>query len=172
MPEEFVPFIFVFVFFAVFVLGIGITIARVFIAGRKNEQRQQEAAKAYRERAASSSSTENKYTSMTNEQRDRLNYLRQKYSSLSTEDKHERHVADADEHAHAGEEEHYEEIVGSLGEVNDEGCEDLSGVRFIMRDIAYEADDGEETDYTKLVHAMVLGEIINTPRFKEPHRHK
>ena len=83
--------------------------------------------------------------------------------------KHEKHVADSHAHGHSGEEEHYEEIVGSLGEVNDEGCADLSGVRFIASDLSYEIQSQETPDYDRLAQAMVLGEIINTPRFKAPY---
>lgn len=83
--------------------------------------------------------------------------------------KHEKHVADSHAHGHEGEEEHYEEIVGSLGEVNDEGCADLSGVRFIASDLAYEIQSQETPDYDRLAQAMVLGEIINSPRFKTPY---
>lgn len=83
--------------------------------------------------------------------------------------KHQKHVEDASEHAHLGEEEHYEEIIGSLGEVNDEGCTDLNGVRFLVNDLAYELHSDKEVDYDRIAQAMVLGEIINTPRFKAPY---
>ena len=83
--------------------------------------------------------------------------------------KHEKHVADSHAHGHEGEEEHYEEIVGSLGEVNDEGCADLAGVRFIASDLAYEIAVQDTPDYDRLAQAMVLGEIINSPRFKTPY---
>lgn len=82
---------------------------------------------------------------------------------------HEKHIADAAKHSHKGVEEHYEEIVGSLGDVNDEGCADLDGVRFIQHDVAYE-DVDEKKDYSSAVRAMVLGEVLNTPRFKTPYR--
>lgn len=81
------------------------------------------------------------------------------------------HVADAKAHGHKGEEEHYDEIVGSLGDVNDEGCADLDGVRFIAHDAAYDGEEGAR-DYTAVVRAMVLGEILNEPRFKHPYRRK
>lgn len=83
--------------------------------------------------------------------------------------KHAKHVEDSHAHEHLGEEEHYEEIVGSLGEVSDEGCADLSGVRFIANDLAYEIHSEQEIDYDRLAQAMVLGEIVNNPRFKAPH---
>ena len=105
-------------------------------------------------------------TTMTDEQRRRLDYLREQLKQREADEKHERHQADAHEHGHAGEEEHYEEIVGSLGEINDEGCEDLNGVRFIAHDLAYDASEGGEHDYAELAKAMVLGDVINTPRFK------
>ena len=83
--------------------------------------------------------------------------------------KHQKHVADSHAHGHVGEEEHYEEIVGSLGEINDEGCADLSGVRFLANDLAYEIKSNEAVDYDRLAQAMVLGEIVNSPRFKTPY---
>lgn len=72
------------------------------------------------------------------------------------------------DHTHAGQEvEHYEKIVGSLGEVSDEGCDELEGVRLIAHDLAY---DGEESnrDYTEVAKIVVLGDVINNPRFKKP----
>lgn len=98
--------------------------------------------------------------------------LLQKYTRPSiTEqnDKHDKHVEDAHAHEHVGEEEHYEEIVGSLGVVNDEGCADLNGVRFIASDLAYEIQTQEKVDFDRLAQAMVLGEIVNSPRFKTPY---
>ena len=87
--------------------------------------------------------------------------------------KHKKHLEDIEEHGHTGREEHYEEIVGSLGEVNDEGCADLSGVRFLADDIAYDLQEQDKVDYNRIAQAMVLGEIVNTPRFKSPYsRHK
>ena len=83
--------------------------------------------------------------------------------------KHAAHVADSHAHGHMGEEEHYDEIVGSLGEVHDEGCADLNGVRFIANDIAYEIQTQDNVDYDRIAQAMVLGEIINSPRFKTPY---
>lgn len=82
--------------------------------------------------------------------------------------RHQAHVADARAHSHKGEEEHYEEIVGSLGDVNDEGCADLDGVRFISHDVAYDPADGSR-DYSDAARLIVLGEILNTPRFKSPY---
>lgn len=94
------------------------------------------------------------------------------FHKQSVEAKHELHQQDAKEHGHTGVEEHYEEIVGSLGAVNDEGCEDLSGVRFIAHDLAYDDAEGEGYDYTRLAQAMVLGDVINNPRFKKPYSRK
>ena len=94
------------------------------------------------------------------------------YDRPSTGDaarKHELHVEDSHAHGHTGEEEHYEEIVGSLGEINDEGCADLSGVRFLANDLAYEIQTQEQMDYDRLAQAIVLGEIVNSPRFKTPY---
>ena len=83
--------------------------------------------------------------------------------------KHQKHVEDSHAHGHVGEEEHYEEIIGSLGEVNDEGCADLSGVRFLVTDLSYELQDNAEIDYDRIAQAMVLGDIVNNPRFKSPY---
>ncbi len=92
-------------------------------------------------------------------------------SAPTPQQKHALHVADAHEHAHLGEEEHYEEIVGSLGDVNDEGCADLDGVRFIAHDIAYETQKyADSPEYGKVARVMILGEILNSPRFKNPYR--
>ena len=121
---------------------------------------------------ATQPTTSSQPISMTQEQRQRLDYLRQQKQQRTDVDKHERHVADAHEHGHTGVEEHYEEIVGSLGDVNDEGCEDLSGVRFIAHDLAYDLSEGGEHDYTELAKAMVLGDIVNSPRFKTPYKRK
>lgn len=85
---------------------------------------------------------------------------------------HDAHVADAIAHFHKGREEHYEEIVGSLGDVNDEGCADLDGVRFIAHDLAYDTTEEEHGDMSKIARAMVLGEILNDPRFRKPYRRK
>ena len=91
---------------------------------------------------------------------------------MSLADKHELHQKDAHEHGHEGDEEHYEEIVGSLGVVNDEGCEDLSGVRFIAHDFAYDTVDSDAQDYAGLARVMILGDVLNNPRFKNPYSRK
>jgi len=81
-------------------------------------------------------------------------------------------VANSDGHAHnADSEERYDKIVGSLGEVDDEGCLDLDGVRLIVDDVAYSADT-DSRDYSEIAKAVVLGDIINNPRFKTDYRKK
>lgn len=80
--------------------------------------------------------------------------------AVSTKDKHV-HIAD--------EEETYEKIVGSLGDINDEGCDETDGVRFIVNDEAY-IGQSETHDYTQLMKAMVVGEVVNHPRFKSPYK--
>lgn len=73
-----------------------------------------------------------------------------------------------DSHEHVGQQEHYDKIVGSLGEVNDEGCSELDGVRLITDDIAYDEDnDGASFDKAALAKAMVLGDVLNNPRFRK-----
>ena len=60
----------------------------------------------------------------TQHQRDYINGLRVRQS--------EKKIVSADgSHSHSGKEERYEPIVGSLGEVDDEGCDELDGVRLI-----------------------------------------
>lgn len=78
-------------------------------------------------------------------------------------------------HSHAGSKtEKYAKIVGSLGEINDEGCEDLDGVRLIDHDEAYcdDPDHTISTEPTELECAIVLGEALNTPRYKQMYRRK
>ena len=79
--------------------------------------------------------------------------------------------ADAHAHEHVGTEEHYAPIVGSLGGESSEGCPDLDGVRLLSHDVAYDGDDGtKHFDRAKLAQAMVLGEVLNNPRFKHPYK--
>ena len=79
-------------------------------------------------------------------------------------------VSAPDRHAHvADQEETYDKIVGSLGDVNDEGCADTDGVRFIVNDVAY-LDQSEQTDYTEVMKAIVIGDILNNPRFKSKYK--
>ena len=175
-------------FFATFGSGVFILIVIVFcvISGihktkvQNDKQREKQAAEEYKQRSAEKQS----YTKTTaaDEQRRQTEKMRQiaRTFGLQVDDeptakaneqarKHQKHVEDSHEHGHLGEEEHYEEIVGSLGEVNDEGCEDLSGVRFIATDLAYELQASETVDYDRLAQAMVLGEVLNHPRFKQPY---
>lgn len=70
--------------------------------------------------------------------------------------------------------EKYDKIVGSLGDINDEGCEELDGVRLINHDEAY-CDDPDHiisTEPTELERAIVLGEVLNEPRFKKLYHKK
>lgn len=83
---------------------------------------------------------------------------------------HQARMELSDSHAHSGSAEHYEPIVGSLGEVTDEGCGELDGVRLVEHDEAY-CDDVEHldvADYFELQRAIVFGEVVNNPRFKTP----
>lgn len=163
-PSIIIVPIFLGIFAVAAIVGIGIFVSKVNKESREREaKRQDRVVESYRAHSGSSSSSK---TTMSIEQRRRLDELREHYKQLSEQDKHERHVEDAHEHNHSGEEEHYEEIVGSLGEINDEGCADLSGVRFIAHDLSYDASDGQQHDHAELVKAMVLGEILNSPRFK------
>ena len=150
---------------------IAFVVTFVKIAQKAQQQKtQQEYSDRYREKQTQSA--QNRQVTLAAEQKEKLDYIRQYHKDRIAADERDKHQKDADEHAHMGEEEHYEEIVGSLGEVNDEGCEDLSGVRFIAHDIAYDVSDGESHDYTKVAQAMVLGEILNQPRFKKPYSNR
>lgn len=75
-----------------------------------------------------------------------------------------------DTHSHTGKAERYEPIVGSLGGVSDEGCGELDGVRLVEHDEAYCDDEShaEVADYSDLQNAIVMGEVLNNPRFKTP----
>ena len=120
----------VMVFMLVFgvLVVIGIAVAAIKIAGEMRRKQTQESKSAEAYRAHATSSTSSGKPVMTDDQRRRLEYLKEQQRLKEAAEKHERHVEDAHEHDHVGEEEHYEEIVGSLGDVNDEGCEDLAGV--------------------------------------------
>ena len=122
-------------FTSVFVLAIIVSLAK-FVKEMKAKQHMEEY-KRKKELEGSSAESEEERRRRQEELKRRL---AKKYD-VSEDDaaaKHAAHVADSHAHGHTGEEEHYDEIVGSLGEVNDEGCTDLNGVRFIANDIAYE----------------------------------
>ncbi len=111
----------------------------------------------------------------TQNQIDYLNKLRnkraqQQYAQSSVR-KPLQSTLTANDHDHlADEEEHYEKIVGSLGEVSDEGCDDLDGVRLIVNDMAYDISEENETVRADIAKAIVLGDILNSPRFKSSYR--
>lgn len=80
---------------------------------------------------------------------------------------------DGGDHTHSGSAETYDPIVGSLGAVSDEGCDELNGVRLIATDLMYETeDDGKVYDMNVIRKSLVLGEILNNPRFKKPYGKK
>ena len=163
------------IFFIIFAAIIGTVIFVGFIGESVKRFRQnngqENSATPQQSSYKTQQTNQSQQSGMTAEQRRRLEYLREQQKQKQA-DKHEKHVEDAHEHGHTGEEEHYEEIVGSLGEVNDEGCIDLDGVRFIAHDLAYDTAEDGQHDYTQLAKAIVLGEIINSPRFKNPHSRK
>ncbi len=79
----------------------------------------------------------------------------------------------SDGHSHQGEVENYDPIVGSLGNVSDEGCDELNGVRLIVTDLVYETDDEQIAyDLQAIGKSMILGEVLNNPRFKTPYGKK
>lgn len=147
---EVLPFIIIPVVFAV-ILIIAITTAVKRAKAEKSKQ---------------SDNKQTKYTDgngRTQHQRDYLNGLRVRQA--------EKIISADGSHSHSGKEERYDPIVGSLGEVDDEGCDELDGVRLIEHDESY-CDDPEhlaQTDYSALEQSIVLGEVINAPRFKRPY---
>ena len=161
-------------FFAAIVMLVIVSVLTKFAKARMEQQRQEKFRQQQADRQQTSE--EDKRRS----QQELKQRLLQKYglnrdnaSTVFESDeqsrKHQLHVEDSHEHGHLGQEEHYEEIVGSLGEVNDEGCADLAGVRFLATDLAYEIQMQETVDYDRIAQAMVLGEIVNNPRFKSPY---
>ena len=77
------------------------------------------------------------------------------------------------EHGHLGATETYEPIVGSLGAVSDEGCDELNGVRLIATDLMYQTyDDQVAYDMSTIRKSLILGDILNNPRFKKPYGKK
>ncbi len=121
------------------------------------------------------------YISQLRERKEKMNVAaerqRARTSQIDCPDPYHTHegdkvVANSDGHTHnADNEERYDKIVGSLGEVDDEGCLDLDGVRLIVEDVAYSADT-DTRDYSEIAKALVLGDIINSPRFKTNYRKK
>lgn len=158
------------VMFVVFVVFVG-----VFASAAKKRQAE-ESKQAHQRQQRPKEFTDG--NGRTQHQRDYLNGLRAKQaerkiaaqnnapqtgSSVNFESQDHSHVSD--------DEEYYEEIVGSLGDVSDEGCDDLSGVRLIVHDLAYEGEDSQR-DYSEVAKVVVLGDIINSPRFKSNYRKK
>ncbi len=74
------------------------------------------------------------------------------------------------DHNHVGDSiEQYEPISGSLGQVRDEGCVEMDGFRLIANDDNFDAESGETNfNLNKVAQAIVLGEILDKPRFKNP----
>lgn len=164
MPDTvFAVILVAFFVFVGLIVAIGTSVKR-----KTDEQTQRKYAERYQANGNTLHPTKSTTsTGLNDHQRSYISSLRDKQA-----EKHAQHQADARQHAHLGEEEHYDEIVGSLGEVNDEGCADLNGVRFVAHDLAYELRENEQPDYNKLAQAMVLGEVLNNPRFKSPHSPK
>ena len=74
-----------------------------------------------------------------------------------------------DQHLHFGTTETYDPIVGSLGAISDEGCDELNGVRLIATDLMYDTEEeGKVYDLNVVRKSLILGEILNNPRFKKP----
>ena len=149
-------------FFAIFGIGILVFATVLGLLFRVTRKKGSSAAPEKPQPVRSDASERNEY----------LRRLREKKAQADAAEAHARHQADAHAHSHKGEEEHYEEIVGSLGDVEDEGCADLNGVRFISHDVAYDTHEGSKRDLSPMARAMVLGEVLNSPRFRCPYRRK
>lgn len=125
-------------------------------------------AEQQRKRDIDLSRSQRPFTDGNGRTRQQNDYLAAKCRQLA-----ERNVAANDgSHEHIGGKlEKYDKIVGSLGEVDDEGCDELDGVRLIEHDESY-CDDPQHlaaADYETLEQAIVIGEVINAPRFKNPY---
>lgn len=163
--------VFTFVIFAIVIISV-VKSAKA----KSDQQRTQQTMAQFKQRNAERQGQQTSSDEESRRQAEKMKQIAQSFGLYNDADeqarKHAKHVADSHAHEHIGEEEHYEEIVGSLGEVNDEGCADLSGVRFLANDIAYEIQTNEAADYDRLAQAIVLGEIVNSPRFKTPYTRK
>lgn len=153
-----VPFLIIpIVFIAIF--------AVVIVAAVKRVQAEQRRQREQNQQTAQYSFTDG--NGRTEHQRDYLNAKRRELASRKID-------AQDGSHTHSGKVETYDRIVGSLGEVYDEGCDELDGVRLIEHDESYcdDADHIISSEPTELERAIVIGEVLNTPRFKEMYRRK
>lgn len=161
----FIPFMFVFV--------VAVVVIVVAAKAKNTQKRNRQGSNT-----AVHSSVFTDGNGRTEHQRDYLNGLRsrlseRKIAQADRESLQSTFVSPEDGHTHIGDEqENYEKIVGSLGEVNDEGCEDLDGVRLIVNDISYDTDDDDTAVKAGIAKVMVFGDILNTPRFKSDYRKK
>ena len=80
----------------------------------------------------------------------------------------------SDGHTHVGSTvEQYDPIEGSLGEVSTEGCVEMDGLRLISNDENFDGESNQTNfNLNKVAQAMVLGEILDNPRFKNPYGKK
>ncbi len=156
---EDIIFVLPFVFMALFITVVAV-VAVVAVAKSKKRRQSLDEYKA----------THQYYTDgdgLTDYQREFLKEKRRQRSGRNV-------TASDGSHTHKGKEEKYDKIVGSLGEVNDEGCDELDGIRLIEHDESYCDDPNHiiETDNEELIRAMVLGEAVNNPRFKQMYKRK
>lgn len=155
LPFVFVPLVFVLIITAIIVVTIN---------KKKADKRQQE---IYQQKVKESRDD----IGRTAHQRDYLNAKRRELAERKVAAYGERNVTGSDGHEHLGTtEERYDPIVGSLGEVDDEGCEEMDGVRLLEHDEAYcdDPDHMVDMNYDELKRAIVMGEVINSPRFNNP----
>jgi len=165
MPVE--AIVVVSVFCALF---LGVFITAIVVAVKKNASRQRQS-----EYNPYNASPDTDAYGRTQNQRDYLNRLKIAQAEKKIRDReHQQRILQSSSHLHSGKAEHYEPIVGSLGSVNDEGCDELDGVRLLEHDESY-CDDPQHLvagELNELEQAIVLGEIVNTPRFKKPYGRK
>ncbi len=167
--EEFVPIIIGFIFFIV----IFITVISKGISSAKKGQEE-----LIRQHQQQSQQMQSQSNGLTAEQIRYLSQLRDKQRQTSRTSSTATPVRSSitptvsssiGDHSHVGQTEQYEEIVGSLGDVSDEGCDELSGIRLIAHDLAYAPEAKDRVDYDRVARAMILGEVLNTPRYKVPY---
>lgn len=101
----------------------------------------------------------------TQAQNDYLNSLRAKRTQQQQSQR--LHTDGAEDHKHIGSVEEYDKIVGSLGEITDEGCSELDGIRLISDDQAYSAGyNSLSFDRDELIKIIVLGDAISKRKYK------
>ena len=157
--EDFIGIVFFLIFALIF---IGIIIANVKENARKNPPQQRDEEFLHPNAKGQLTPAQSRYLENNKRKAAQRNATMQ--PTVTTH---------SDGHSHFGTTETYDPIVGSLGAVSDEGCDELNGVRLIATDLTYETDDeGKVYNMDVIRKSLVLGEILNNPRFKTPYGKK